>query len=548
MATVRTQINFCRRLLFCNRFSKVAFPSFSSQATDLKKGKGLILGGYSSTNTENDVGSTKDFIWTEAAKSFNDQVANRLNDALNWSGVPKKGKARVLYGLDREFPAVAVVNLGPNPSNHAAIFQKDNVLEERDTARENLRCGIAAGLKALRDVGVDVVSVDPCGDAECAAESASLTRWQFQDLKGAAKRKPDIEVILHGSDEIGEAKWETGLTKAAGQNLARWLMEMPSNHMTPTIFARHAVDLLSRAGGNGVAINVEAHDEAWASNQGMNSFLAVAQGSREPPVFLEITYNNLPGKEKPIVIVGKGVTFDTGGISIKPAANMDKMRGDMGGAACTLATILTAAKLNLPLYIKGLIPLTENMPGGKAIKPGDVVKAMNGKTIQIDNTDAEGRLILADALAYAQQYQPNLVLDVATLTGAINVALGSSAAGVFTNSNALWHLVHQSAFITGDRVWRMPLWKHFQAALESQLADLNNVGKTGAGGSCSAAAFLKEFTDAPHWMHLDIAGVGGVVDGSDVPYLAKGMTGRPTRTLIEVLSRISQSEDFQKMF
>lgn len=228
---------------------------------------------------------------------------------------------------------------------------------------------------------------------------------------------------------------------------------------------------------------------------------------------------------------------------------MDKMRGDMGGAACTLATILTAAKLKLPLYIKGLVPLTENMPGGKAIKPGDVVRAMNGKTIQIDNTDAEGRLILADALAYAQQqYQPNLVLDVATLTGAINVALGSSAAGVFTNSNALWHLVHQSAFITGDRVWRMPLWKHFQAALESQLADLNNVGKTGAGGSCSAAAFLKEFTEAPHWMHLDIAGVGGVVDGSDVPYLAKGMTGRPTRTLIEVLSRISQSEDFQKMF
>ncbi|EFX68021.1 hypothetical protein DAPPUDRAFT_260731 [Daphnia pulex] len=412
------------------------------------------------------------------------------------------------------------------------------------------------GVKALQEVGIEIVSVDPCSDAECAAESASLTRWQFQDLKNAAKRKPEVDLVLHGSDEYGlarksltEAQWERGLTKAAGQNLARWLMEMPANHMTPTIFARHAVDLLGRAGGDGISIKVEAHDEAWASNQGMNSFLAVAQGSSEPPVFLEITYNNLPSKEKPIVIVGKGITFDTGGISIKPSANMDKMRGDMGGAACTLATILTAANLRLPLHLKGLIPLAENMPGGKAIKPGDVVKAMNGKTIQIDNTDAEGRLILADALAYAQQtYQPNLVLDIATLTGAINVALGSSAAGVFTNSNALWHLVHQSSFTTGDRVWRMPLWKHFQSALESQLADLNNVGKTGAGGSCSAAAFLKEFTDAPHWMHLDIAGVGGVVDGSDVPYLAKGMTGRPTRTLIEVLSRISQSEDLQNMF
>ena len=180
-----------------------------------------------------------------------------------------------------------------------------------------------------------------------------------------------------------------------------------------------------------------------------------------------------------------------GGISLKPPANMDKMRGDMGGAACTLASILTAAKLQLPVNIKGLIPLAENMPSGTAIKPGDVVTALNGKTIQIDNTDAEGRLILADALAFAQrEFQPKLVLDIATLTGAINVALGSSAAGVFTNSNALWNIVQQSAFSTGDRVWRMPLWKHFHKALESQLADLNNIGMAGAGGSCTAAAFL----------------------------------------------------------
>ena len=292
-----------------------------------------------------------------------------------------------------------------------------------------------------------------------------------------------------------EERWETGLTKAAGQNLARWLMEMPSNHMTPTIFARTAEDLLSRVKG-GCQVSIEAHDQTWAREQGMNSFLAVSQGSLEPPVFLELTYNNAPDKEKPLVLIGKGITFDTGGISIKPAANMDKMRGDMGGAACTLATILTAAQLNLPINIKGwhslgnhfqhsafhrylfffsvgLIPLAENMPSGSAIKPGDVVRALNGKTIQIDNTDAEGRLILADALAYAQkQYEPNLVMDIATLTGAINVALGSSAAGVFTNSNALWHLVHQSAFSTGDRVWRMPLWQHFQDALGTCLIKL----------------------------------------------------------------------------
>ena len=253
------------------------------------------------------------------------------------------------------------------------------------------------------------------------------------------------------------------------------------------------------------------------------------------------------------------------------------MRGDMGGAACVLASILTAAKLELPVHIKGFIPLAENMPSGTAIKPGDVVTALNGKTIQIDNTDAEGRLILADALAYAQKkFQPKLVLDVATLTGAINVALGSSAAGVFTNSNALWNLIQQSSFSSGDRLWRMPLWKHFNQALskssdhwfllrsfvifthlicsfwaflESQLADLNNIGMSGAGGSCTAAAFLhvsiwfyfknnfpyyipityllwisQEFTDAPHWMHLDIAGVSGVVDGSAPSYFSKGLS------------------------
>lgn len=215
---------------------------------------------------------------------------------------------------------------------------------------------------------------------------------------------------------VREEMWERGLILAAGQNLARWLMEMPSNRMTPTLFARHAQDIVVSRTGN--RVTAEARDAEWARQQGMGAFMAVAQGSAEPPVFLELTYNNAPGQEKPVVVVGKGITFDTGGISIKPAANMDKMRGDMGGAACTLASILTAAQLNLPVYLKGLIPLAENMPSGTAIKPGDVVTALNGKTIQIDNTDAEGRLILADALAYAQkEFQPDVVLDIATLTG-----------------------------------------------------------------------------------------------------------------------------------
>jgi len=521
-----------------SRISLVSSYRFQyySQASDPKKG--LILGGYTNVKSAHcNKLTVDDFHLTTCGQNFNNQISNRLKDALNWSGVPKKGQARVLFGLDREFPAVAVVNLGPDSTEGKLQFQKDDEIEERDTFKENLRCGIAVGLKALRDVGVDVVSVDPCSDPECVAESAALTAWRFQGLKSESKRKSEVEIVLHSSEEKSEALWEKGLIQAGAQNLARWLTDMPSNHMTPTIFAQKALDLFDSSN-----VKVEIHDKAWAQEQGMNAYLAVAQGSEETPLFLEITYNNEPKQEKPIVIVGKGITFDSGGISIKPSANMDKMRGDMGGAACTLATLYAVSKLQLPLHVKGLIPLCENMPSGTAVKPGDVVTALNGKTIQIDNTDAEGRLILADALAYAQrQYQPNFIMNIATLTGAISVALGSASTGVFSNSNLAWTMLHQSGHATGDRVWRMPLWQHYGKQLDSPLADLNNIGTPG-GGSCTAAAFLKEFVEAPHWMHLDIAGVGGVADNT--PYLEKGMSGRPTRTLINLLSRISKKNMF----
>merc|ERR1712179_140674 len=531
------------RKIYGTIYSRICLVSSSriqyySKFADPKKG--LVLGGYTNTNSAtNNKLMIDDFCLTASGQNFNNQISNRLKDALNWSGVPKKGQARVFYGLDREFPAVAVVNLGPDSTQGKLKFQKDDEIEERDTYKENLRCGIAVGVKALRDVGVDVVSVDPCSDPECVAESAALTAWRFQGLKSESKRKSEVEIVLHSSEEKSEKLWEKGLVQAGAQNLARWLTDMPSNHMTPSIFVQKAVDLFDSS-----EVQVEAHDKVWAQEQGMNAYLAVAKGSEETPLFLEITYNNQPQQEKPIVIVGKGITFDSGGISIKPSSNMDKMRGDMGGAACTLATIYAVSKLQLPLYVKGLIPLCENMPSGTAVKPGDVITALNGKTIQIDNTDAEGRLILADALAYAQrEYQPNLIMNIATLTGAMNVALGSASTGVFSNSNLAWTMLHQSGYATGDRVWRMPLWEHYGKQLDSPLADLNNIG-TGGGGSCTAAAFLREFVEAPHWMHLDIAGVSGVADSSSVPYLEKGMSGRPTRTLINLLSSISMKNIF----
>lgn len=279
----------------------------------------------------------------------------------------------------------------------------------------------------------------------------------------------------------------------------------------------------------------------WAKERNMNAFLSVTNGSDEPPVFMELTYKGGDHSEKPIAIVGKGVTFDTGGISLKPSANMDKMRADMGGAACTVGAIYAAAALKMPINIKGFIPLCENMPSGRATKPGDVVIASNGKSIKIDNTDAEGRLILADALVYASQHKPRAVIDMATLTGAMAVALGSGAAGVFSNSGNLWSLLHQAGGVTGDRVWRMPLWTHFSKQVTEGMADVNNIGKAGyGGGSCTAAAFLQQFVSCDHWCHIDIAGV--MENRDEVPYLGKGMSGRPTRTIAQALHLLASGQ------
>lgn len=227
--------------------------------------------------------------------------------------------------------------------------------------------------------------------------------------------------------------------------------------MTPTIFAANVMEKCQPLG-----VKVEAHGQKWAEEKRMGSFLSVTRGSIEPPVFLELTYTGSPdSNEKPVCLVGKGITFDTGGISIKPSSKMDEMRGDMGGAACVVATIAALAELKVPVNVIGLLPLCENMPSGSATKPGDVVYAMNGKSICVDNTDAEGRLVLADALCYSEKFQPKYVLDIATLTGAIKVALGDCVSGVFTNNADLWKNLHAAGSESGDRVWRMPLFKHY---------------------------------------------------------------------------------------
>lgn len=483
--------------------------------------KGLVLGVY---EKEKDDESLR---FTEAAESFDRSLSGKLRELLSISGPAlKKGKGRVFYGVHQDFSSIVVVGLG---KHSAEVCGKENW----DSCKENIHAAVSVGCRLLQDLELGEVEVDPCGDAQAAAEGAVLGLFQYDEFK--QKKKTPVKTQLHGSSST--AAWQRGVLYAEGQNLARRLMEAPANYVTPTFFADCIQQELSPFSDK---VAVHKRQQSWIEEQKMGAFLSVSKGSEEPPVFLELHYKgSLESSQPPLVLVGKGITFDSGGISLKPSSGMDAMRADMGGAATVCSAVVTAAALKLPINIIGLAPLCENMPSGKANKPGDVVRAKNGKTIQVDNTDAEGRLILADALCYAHSFNPKAIVNAATLTGAMDVALGSAATGVFTNSDWLWSRLHKASIVTGDRVWRMPLFQHYtRQVTDCQLADLNNIGKySRSGGACTAAAFLGEFVTAPHWAHLDIAGVMSNKD--EVPYLRKGMSGRPTRTLVEFAAGLS---------
>jgi leucyl aminopeptidase len=318
-----------------------------------------------------------------------------------------------------------------------------------------------------------------------------------------------------------------GQAISAGVTLARECANRPGNHCTPTYLADQAKKL-----GKSHQLKVEVLDRNAVEKLGMGSFLAVAQGSNEPLRFIVARYEGAPKSQAPVVLVGKGITFDTGGISIKPAAEMDEMKYDMGGAASVLGTLRAIAELKPKINLIGIIPSCENMPDGKAVKPGDVVTSMSGQTIEILNTDAEGRLILCDALTYAERFKPAVVVDIATLTGACVVALGHHNSGLFSPDDALAAELLAASQASLDPAWRMPLDDEYADGIKSNFADVANVGSR-AGGAITAALFLKRFTGKYRWAHLDVAGTAWK-SGS-----AKGSTGRPVPLLTHfVLSQV----------
>jgi leucyl aminopeptidase len=304
---------------------------------------------------------------------------------------------------------------------------------------------------------------------------------------------------------------------------AQDLGNLPGNHCTPTYLAEQALEM-----GKANGLKVQVLEQKDCEKLGMGSFLAVARGSRQPPKFIVIEHWGAKKDSAPVALVGKGITFDTGGISIKPAAEMDEMKFDMCGAATVIGTMKAVALMKLPLNVVAVVPATENMPGGNAIKPGDVVTTMSGQTVEILNTDAEGRLVLCDALTYVEKYKPAAVVDVATLTGAMVIALGHVATGLFSNSDALARELIEAGERSWDRAWHMPLWDEYQEQLKSNFADFPNIGSR-AGGSITAACFLARFTKAYPWAHLDIAGTAWK-SGAE-----KGATGRPVPLLAQFL-------------
>jgi len=438
----------------------------------------------------------------------------------------KQSQVSVIYARDL-LPAKRIALLGLGKSAEVDL--------------DKIRGAFAKVMQHLRSINIkeaatsiDWKLVDETKEkiVQAVVEGALLGLYQYTPFKTVGredlKEMEQLSIICEGKDynliekEVKKTQIITGAVY-----FVRDLVSAPSNEMTPSIMAK-------KAHGIGKRKNVvcKVLDKAKMKELGMNSLLGVASGSNEEPKFIILEYSGTKKSEAPIVLVGKGLTFDSGGISIKPAEKMDEMKTDMSGGAAVMGAVMAASNLQLPLNIVGLIPTTENMPSGTAYKPGDIIKSYSGKTIEVINTDAEGRLILADALSYASKYKPAAIIDVATLTGACIIALGDDVIGMLGTDDKLKSEINRAAKATGELVWELPLWESYSELIKSDIADYKNSGGRVAG-TITAAAFLSKFVGDYPWVHLDIAGPAW--RAKDIAYIPKGASGVTVRLLVEFL-------------
>lgn len=467
---------------------------------------------------------------TAAAASINQASSGFITEVIERGDMDGKlGSTLILHripGADAQ--RLLLVGLGNHGEIKPAAYRK----------------AVAASIKALAKTGVKVADtflMEVDVEQKCdhwkslqLVESSLDSLYQFNVMKGASVQKEkakkvsisEISIFIEESQRPSVVLGiKEGKALSSGVSFAKDLGNLPPNVCTPTYLAEQALAMVK---SHGLKVEVLERDELH--QLGMGSFLGVAQGSVQPPKLIVLQHLKGASSDKPVVLVGKGITFDTGGISIKPGAEMDEMKYDMCGAASVLGTFKAIAEMGLNLNVIGIIPACENMPDGNAIRPGDVLTSMSGQTIEILNTDAEGRLILCDALTYAEKFEPAAVVDIATLTGACVIALGHHASAVFSNQDVLSKELILSGEDALDRAWPMPMWDDYQPQLDSNFADMANIGGR-AGGSITAACFLSRFTKKYDWAHLDVAGTAWK-SGKE-----KGSTGRPVPLLTEFLKK-----------
>ncbi|MFZ2682119.1 MAG: leucyl aminopeptidase [Patescibacteria group bacterium] len=408
-----------------------------------------------------------------------------------------------------------------------------------ETLVQALRDGMGTAVSVAKRKGLRTLAIDLSGKdfkpetAEAVTVAAMLADYQFETYKKSRtdKRIGTVDILAVDSKAVQSMRKrvEHGQAVADGVTIARDLVNTPAQEMTPVHLAQAAEQIAKASGG---VVKVKVLDRAECTKLKMGAYLAVAQGADHEPRFIHLTYTSPRPTKKTLALVGKGVTFDSGGLSLKPADAMMTMKCDMGGGAAVLGFFATLARLKPRVNIHGIVAATENMVSGKAMRPGDIVYASNGKSIEILNTDAEGRLTLADAMTYALKLKPDVMLDLATLTGACVVALGEEITGLMTNDKALGKQVLEAAARAGEKMWELPLEARYRDLIVSDIADLRNIATSRYGGALTAGLFLQEFAEATPWAHLDIAGPA-FAERPLSSYLGKGGTGHGVRTLVD---------------
>ena len=439
----------------------------------------------------------------------------------------KFGELTLIHTLGSIAPKrVLVAGLGKADS-----FTLDGV---RSVAAETARHLNGIGVESATTIvhGAGIAGLDDHASAQALAEGAVMGLYRFDKYKSNAGDSSLSEVTVVEFDqskvETLQQGAEAGRVIGEAVNFCRDMANEPANKMTPSEMAERALEVAQAHG-----VELEVKERPWMAEMGMGALLGVAQGSEEPPKFIIMRYSGDPeNEENNIGLLGKGITFDSGGLDIKNAAGMSTMKGDMAGGASVIAAMQAIAQLKPKINVTVIVPATENMPSGTAQRPGDVVRAMNGKTIEIDNTDAEGRLVLADAMSYARSVGLNRLVDVATLTGAMSVALGDQCMGAFGNDDGFTQKVVHAGNAVGERAWPLPMFDEYKSQYSSDIADIKNTGGRGAG-SITGALIIGEFNDGAPWVHLDIAGTARARSSKGAT--VKGATGVPVRTLVQLV-------------